>query len=319
MSQHDPFGAGEFLQQQLALSGPFRYAGYGGFGYPDDPARQESYMGRRLDPFVRGLLTNGRPIFLGLYDIQGYNPLQLSRYVEFMAALNGQPQDYHTEFLTPSGTRSPLLDLLDVRYLLVDASLPPDREDVAALTAGLRKVFRTPWVVVYERSPALPHAWIVHDARQVARGEALPLLSSQTVDPYQTALIEGPPPAMEAAANPAAETARVTAYQPDRLTIATHATAAGFLVVSEIYASGWRAYVDGAEVAVLPTDHALRGVSLPAGDHMVEFRYAPLSLRVGLAISAIAAVAMLAAFAVTGWAYLSRYRAATRAESGSAA
>ena len=319
VSRTDPSGAGEFLQQELARNGPFRYAGYGGFGYPDEPAREESYMGRRLDPFVQGLLTNGRPIFLGLYDVQGYNPLQLSRYVEFMTALNGRPQDYHTEFLTPSGARSPLLDLLDVRYLLVDASLPPERDDVAALTAGLREVFRTPLVVVYQRSPSPPHAWIVHDARQVARGEALPLLASQSVDPFRTALVEGPPPAMEAPADPAVETARVSAYQPDRLAIATHSTAAGFLVVSEIYASGWRAFVDGSEVPVLPTDHALRGVPLPAGDHTVEFRYEPLSLRAGLAISAIAAVGMLAAFAATGWTYLSRSRTATRRESGSAA
>jgi hypothetical protein len=316
MSRSDPAGAGEFLRQQLARLGPFRYAGYGGFGYSGDGARPDPYMARRLDPFVQGLLTNGRPIFLGLDDVQGYNPLQLSRYVEFMAALNGQPQDYHTEFLTPSGARSPLLDLLDVRYLLVDASLPPERGDVAAPTAGLREVFRTPWVVVYERSSSLPHAWIVHDVRQVERGEALPLMASQAIDPFQTALVEGPPPAVAAPGDPSSETARVTTYQPDRLTIATHATATGFLVVSEIYASGWRAFVDGMEAPVVPTDHALRGIPLPAGDHSVELRYEPLSLQVGLAVSAIAAIAMLAAFAVAAWTHLSRYRTATRGESG---
>ena len=92
-------------------------------GYPGDEARQESYMGRRFDPAISALLVNGRPIYLGLYDIQGYNPLHLSRYDEFMTALNGAPQDYHTAFLLPSGLRSPLLDLLDVRYIVQDAAL----------------------------------------------------------------------------------------------------------------------------------------------------------------------------------------------------
>jgi uncharacterized membrane protein YfhO len=97
------------------------------------------------------------------------------------------------------------------------------------------------------------------------------------------------------------EWARVTAYEPDRLTIAASAAAPGLLVVSEVYESGWRAFVDGAAVPVLPTHHALRGVPLPAGEHTVEFRYEPESLRLGLSISGLAWVAMLAAFGSALW------------------
>ena len=159
-------------------------------------------MGRRFEPAISALLVNGRPIYLGLYDIQGYNPLHLARYDEFMTALNGAPQDYHTAFLLPSGLRSPLLDLLDVRYIVQDASLPPDRDDVRALRAETRVVFRTPRVIVHERDSAPPHAWIVHDVRPVTRGEALPLLTSGVVDPYQTALVEGEPPVTAAPDEP---------------------------------------------------------------------------------------------------------------------
>jgi hypothetical protein len=161
----DAGGAGAFLQERLAADGPFRYAGYAGYGYAADLGLGGSYMGRWLDPGVQAILTNGRPIFLGLYDIQGYNPLHLERYDEFVDALNGVVQDYHTAFLMPSAAGSPLLDLLAVRYLVVDAALPPEREDVVALTAGHHEVFRTPRVVVYERAPPPPHAWIVHDVR----------------------------------------------------------------------------------------------------------------------------------------------------------
>jgi hypothetical protein len=303
----DPGGAGEFLEEQLAQSEPFRYVGYGGVGYADGEPRRVNYMEHRLDPNVQAFLVNGRPIFLGLYDIQGYNPLQLSRYVEFMTALNGAPQDYHTAYLLPSGVRSPLLDLLDVRYLLVDASLPQFRDDVLALTAGRRMVMRTPEVIVYERSPNPPHAWIVHEVRQVARGGALLLLASGTVDPYQTALVEGTPPDVAEPSVIDADSARVTDYQPDHLTIETQSTSAGLLVVSEVYESGWRAYVDGAAAAILPTDHALQGVPLPAGRHTVELRYEPTSLRAGLMISGVAGAMMLVAFAAAGWSAILRY------------
>jgi hypothetical protein len=305
VSRSDPADAGRFLQEQLASSGPFRYAGYGGVGYPGDEARQESYMGRRFELAISALLVNGRPIYLGLYDVQGYNPLHLKRYDEFMIALNGAPQDYHTSFLLPTGLRSPLLDLLDVRYIVQDAQLPPYRGDVRDLRAETRVVFSTPRVIVHERDSAPPHAWIVHDVRPVTRGEVLPLLTSGAIDPYQTALVEGVPPITAVPDEPATETARVTTYEPDRMTIAARVAAPGLLVVSEVYASGWRAYVDGAEVEILPTHHALRGIPMPSGEHTVEMRYDPLSLRLGLWISGIATAAMLAFFAVAGWSWLS--------------
>ncbi|MBW3633296.1 MAG: hypothetical protein KY456_09735, partial [Chloroflexi bacterium] len=173
VSRIDRGGGGDVLQQRLSDSGPFRYIGYGGTGNPDDPARRGSYMSRRFERTVQALLVNGRPMFLGLYEIQGYNPTQLARYADFMAAVNGRPQNYHLAYLLPSGTGSPLLSLLNARYVLLDASLPLDREDVAALTAGREEIFRTDHVAIYESQPAPPHAWVVHDVRAVARGEAL--------------------------------------------------------------------------------------------------------------------------------------------------
>jgi hypothetical protein len=300
----DPGGAGRFLQERLESSGPFRYAGYGGYGYSRDEAGRENYMERRFDPAISALLVNGRPIYLGLYDIQGYNPLHLARYDEFMTALNDAPQDYHTAFLLPSGLRSRLLDLLGVRYILQDAALSPSRRDIQALRAETRAVFSTPRVIVRERDSAPTHAWIVHDVRPVTRGEALPLLTSGAVDPYQTALVEGAPPITSAPDDPAADSARVTAYEPDRVSIATRAAAPGLLVVSEIYESGWRAYVDGEEIEILPTHHALRGIPIPEGEHSVEMHYDPLSLRLGVWISGIAAIAMVVSFIIAGWSWL---------------
>lgn len=317
VSRSDPGGAGEFLQEQMAADGPFRYVGYGGFSYPGDEARSDSYMARRLEPEIQALVVNGRAIFLGLDDIQGYNPLQLQRYVEFMTALNGQPQDYHTEFLLPSGVRSPLLELLNLRYVVIDASLPQFRQDVRALTEGSREVFRTPEVIVYERDPAPPRAWIVHDVRQVARGEALPLLAGEVIDPFRIALVEGTPPAAALPATLAIESAEVIHNEPDGLTVATSSAAPGLLVVSQIYSSGWRASVDGAEMPILPTFHALQGIPLPAGEHRVELRYDPLSLRAGLIVSGLTTAAMLLCFAVAGWsAFGARRRVSSASRAG---
>ncbi|MEA2597737.1 MAG: hypothetical protein QOF01_4206 [Thermomicrobiales bacterium] len=307
VSRTDPNGAGALLQAQLAANGPFRYVGYGGIGYQGDLGRPANYMGARFEPGIQGILVNGRPMVLGVYEIQGYNPLQLSRYAEFTTAMNGRAQNYHVSYLLPWGTQSPLLNLLNVRYALVDATLPQDRDDIMALANGGQEVFRNKNVVVYERQPAR-HAWIVHDVRSVARGEALTLLTSGAVDPYRTALVEGTPPTVAQPEGTANETADVTRYEPETITIATNAAAPGLLVVSEVYEPGWRAYVDGKRVEILPTHHALRGVPIPAGQHTVELRYEPLSLRLGLAVSGIATLAMLVTFAAGGWTWFRRHR-----------
>jgi hypothetical protein len=300
----DPGGAGEFLQAQQAASGPFRYVGYGGVLHPGDEARGHNYMERRLDPAVQAILVNGRPIFLNLDEIQGYNPLQLQRYVDFVTAMNGERQDYHTAYLLPSGTSSPLLDLLDVRYVLIDASLPQNREDVIALREGRREVFRNNQVIIYETEDFPGRAWIVHEAQEVGPDEALPLLISGVVDPEVTALLEGPVPPVAVPGSGASEVAQVTRVDPDGLTLSTTSTADGVLVISEVYANGWRAWVDGAETPVLPAYHALQGIALPAGEHEVTLRYEPLSLRLGLWISGLAFLAFLAAALWRLWAHL---------------
>ncbi len=296
----DPGGAGEFLQARLAEEGVFRYVGYGGVAHPDDRARPRTYQHRRTHPNIQAILVNARAIRLGLYDIQGYKAVQLKRYVEFLTALNGAQQEYHVANLRPSGVRSPLLNLLNVRYIVVDATLPQGREDVVGLTAGRREVFRNAAVVVYENEAAFPRAWIIHDVRAVKRGEALRPLARGTVDPRRTAFVEGTAPAVSVPPDPAAESARVTRYEPDAITIAANAAAPGLLVVGEVYAAGWRAYVDGKPADVLPTDHVLRGVPIPAGEHTVELRYELRSLQLGLLVSGLSTVAMLAAFAVAG-------------------
>lgn len=297
----DPDGAGGYLQERLEKSGPFRYLGYGGGGHPDDGGRVGMYQERRFDPYIQAVLVNGRPIFMDLYEIQGYDPIQLERYTRFITAINGGPQDYHTALVLHHGVRSPLIDLLNVRYVLVSAELPPDREDVRRLTADYEEVARTDYVVVYEHQNDLPHAWIVHEVRSVTREETLPLLRNEEVDPYEVALVEGNEAEVARPANPNNDRVEVTRYDPEEVIIETSTDAAGFLVVSDIYEEGWRAWVNGEEVDIPPTHHALRGVPIPAGDATIEFRYDPLSLRVGVPLSAGTALCMLGIATTRGW------------------
>ncbi len=70
---------------------------------------------------------------------------------------------------------------------------------------------------------------------------------------------------------------------------------------SEMYADGWRAYIDGSRVEIIPTHHALRGIPIPAGVSTVELRYQPFALQVGLRVGSGTAVMMVGLLATTWW------------------
>ena len=76
-----------------------------------------------------------------------------------------------------------------------------------------------------------------------------------------------------------------------------------FAVFSEIYYDkGWNAYVDGNKTDYVRVNYVLRGMSLPAGKHNIEFRFEPASYKRGNTIALWATIlgflALLAALAM---------------------
>jgi uncharacterized membrane protein YfhO len=63
-------------------------------------------------------------------------------------------------------------------------------------------------------------------------------------------------------------------------------------VTSDIYYPGWQASIDGAPVHLFQANYALRGVSVPAGTHLVKFIYRPRSFYYGATVSALSLFAL---------------------------
>lgn len=80
----------------------------------------------------------------------------------------------------------------------------------------------------------------------------------------------------------------------DRVEVAAESDGGGVLVLRDVGAPGWSVTVDGDPAHMLTVDHAFRGVVVPAGRSIVEFRYAPRTFVVGSRISLLCFVAALA-------------------------
>lgn len=74
-------------------------------------------------------------------------------------------------------------------------------------------------------------------------------------------------------------------YAPEHVHLRVHANASTALVLSDAYAPGWKATLDGADTKIYPALVAARGVVVPAGEHEVEFTYATPRLALGATAS----------------------------------
>ncbi len=278
------------------------------FGY--DPAlsfvqhgETTYYRHAFADPITFDLLVNNRGTLWNLADVQGYNPLQLRGYVAFIEALNGVAQEYHGSYILPSGLDSPLLPLLAPEFVVVPLAVPPDRGDLQALVERYSTAATTSSVRVLRVTDSFPRAWIVHETQRFD-GDLETALADGEIDFRRTALVEDEIVPLDAPSGAVSESATFTAYEPDRLTLEVTSDGSGLLVLSEIYADGWTATVDGAHAEVAPVNGALRGVPIPDGTHTVTLAFEPPGLEAGYALGIITVI--LASGGVFGAAVLDR-------------
>ena len=129
-----------------------------------------------------------------------------------------------------------------------------------------------------QRNPeALGNCWFVRDVKWVddANGEILAL---NEFNPAITAIINSNEFSLSDNESALDSTDRIemehqTPYNPDYLKYISHTSDEQLAVFSEIYYSpDWRAYIDGKPAEYIRVNYILRGMVVPAGDHVIEFR-----------------------------------------------
>jgi len=86
-------------------------------------------------------------------------------------------------------------------------------------------------------------------------------------------------------------TIKVTEYLNDKITYTSSSNTNQFAVFSEVYyPHGWNAYIDGQKADYIKVDYVLRGMSVPAGKHTIEFRFEPQSYKTANILMLIASL-----------------------------
>ncbi len=170
--------------------------------------------------------------------------------------------------------------LFGARYSVGRKPLFADQKEIFHDSNGLS---------VYENPDVLPRTWTVHNAVKVknaadARGHLQDVnfdLANRTF--AYTAL----PPMDQCNGDEVRSSSRGINW----FSAVVSMKCKGMLVMSENYAPGWTAQVDGIDTPVYETYTSLRGVMVGPGAHTVEMRYRPLSVIAGAAATFIAFIA----------------------------
>lgn len=292
---------------------------------PTQPWRLTSFDG----PDEKTLNANSAMIY-GLEDIRGYDSIIPKPYAEYMKRIQPQGELLYNRIAaiyTRLGDQpnfaaldNPLLRLLGVRYVVTTADIPNPSYTLAYDGE----------VKVYENRQALPRAFLVPEAVTAADEKAaLDLLVK--LDPAQVVVIEGrTPDALPAAASPQLREARISAYTPREIFVDVNLSDRGWLVLTDNFAEGWKAYVRpfgasgegitaGGEATEKQTpiyraDGAFRAVYIPqAGQWTVRFVYSPRSFILGLYTSFLAIITLLL---LGGWWTWGRFYRGDRSEVG---
>ncbi len=76
-------------------------------------------------------------------------------------------------------------------------------------------------------------------------------------------------------------------YQLNGLALRITTNKPGFLVLSNSYYPGWKAFVDGTEAPIIKVNHILQGVFIDAGKHEVAFSFQPKIFMLGLVVTLV--------------------------------
>lgn len=212
-------------------------------------------------------------------SIGGYHAAKLRRYQEMIEEhIQGEMSGVFSKLSEANGDMAkvdanafPVLNMLNTRYFI----LP--------LQGGKTAPVFNPHTY--------GNAWFVDNVEYVDNANE-EIDAQHDINPRYTAVVDRrfAENVRTSSAADSLDTVVLKEYQPNALKYEVNSKNGGVVVFSEIYYPGWISTIDGEEVEHGRADYILRAMNVPAGKHIVEFRFDPKSLHLTETIAYIALI-----------------------------
>ena len=217
-------------------------------------------------------------------SVGGYHAAKLRRYQEMIEEhISGEMQGLYKAVADAGGEMEklnpaefPVLNMLNTRYFIFP------------LQGGQTVPLDNPF--------ALGNAWFVDEVQYVDDANE-EIEAIHGFNPLQTAVVDKKfETLVKAVPSDSTATIELVSYEPNYLKYEVNSDKGGTVVFSEIYYPGWQSSIDGEEAPHGRANYILRTMNVPAGKHVVEFKFDPDSLHVTetLAFIALGLLALMA-------------------------
>lgn len=225
----------------------------------------------------------GNPGFLGLSpiaevsDVSGPGLPPTIWYREYNSFLNGDVNRFWTRFglsgvmVEKANAGSKLLDLLNVRYLLIGERCEVKNHIIENENYYPRFLYSSNYRVMKDRD------------------EILKTLDADSYDPYKFVVVEkelkeniGMP---GISASPKESEIKINSMEADKILLDVDFKENGILLINNIYYPEWNARVDGEPRGIYKTNYTFQSLPLRKGRHQVEIFYQGKMMKIGALIS----------------------------------
>jgi hypothetical protein len=265
------------------------------------PLKREALHGR-VAAIGRTAIPYGAAGYLGVDMANGYEPLNLKHFEDYFSVIKyGDPSRLPAKPISWTDleviAKPEMLRALDVEYLVANASLPLEKigferiggfGDVSVFSF-YKGMVRAPVRIWRDMRPlgAAYFATSVTKVADAARSLASLTMAASVRDAYVLDL--------DRSADPldfSGGTARMTKRGYDDYSYEIVSRGENFLILSQVWYPGWRAFIDGPETRLYRTNHALLGCFISPGAHTLRLSMTSPKLRTGLLLFAFGVLAI---------------------------
>lgn len=199
-----------------------------------------------------------------LYSVEGYDPLYLNKYGEFIAAINRGKPDIDPPYgfnriVRVENFDSDLINLLGIKYILSLDEINKQNFELVEEDGQTK---------VYENKNVLPRVFFVENVEKVEdREKLISKLFNNEFNPLETAFVE-----KNINKKYSVGRASIVSYTPNEIIIESENDGEGFLVLTDAFYPTWHAKINGKDVEIFETDYLFRGVEVPEGKSIIVFK-----------------------------------------------
>ena len=214
-------------------------------------------------------------------SLGGYNGAKLKKYQELIDfyisnenyAINSAIRDttFNGEKLANLLTRIPVLNMLNTKYIIYN-----------------------PGAVPFVNTNANGNCWFVKDIQFVENADN-EMLSLGKVNLKTTAVVNQKfKGEIQQVQYDSTASIKLKSCVSNHLVYNSKSSTPQVAVFSEIYyPKGWNVYIDGKKSSYFSANYVLRAMSVPAGEHTIEFKFEPNSYYVGEKISMASSILLI--------------------------